>query len=155
MEAETASVIKFIQAIGDARQALHGLRRRLWTRLDWRNVTPFGAFPSRVTLHHWDEDQQRGLVGANLGVSAELSDGSTIDWSLEVSCDAQGWLVERAIYRHDPDEDGSHIEVEFPEWQGITLEEMAAYLPSAVAELCDSIERPDLLLPRQQANAPA
>ena len=155
MESETASVIKFIQTVGDAKQVLHGLCRRLWTHLDWHKVTAFGSFPAGVTLHHWDEDQKRGLVGASLGVSAELSDGSVVDWSLDVSCDAQGWLVERAVYRHDPDEDGSHTEIEFPEWEGVTLEEMVAYLPGAVAELCDSVERPGLLLPRQQANAPA
>jgi hypothetical protein len=146
MDTETASAMRYLQAVADITKNLHALARRLWS---WPNVKPWATTlhnaPRRGKRPHWDEEQQIEAVSSAFYVSADLLDGSSIDWWLEISCDENGWLVERAVYRRDPDEDSSHTAVEFPEWRASSLEDLIAFLSTAVEGLAATLDDPALL----------
>lgn len=153
MDTETASVLTFLEAVANAREGMDQLSRELLGRSGIRNVRFFHDAPKRYTIPHWDEEQKSYGISIDLSVSAELIDGTIIDWSLDISCDTQGWHVEYGVDQSDPGEDGSHRVSEYPVWQGVSLQEMAAHLPTAVAELGSSADRPGFLAPREQATS--
>src|SRR5690348_12365300 len=133
MDAESQSVGRFLCAIASIYQRLHEFVVQLWRCPNIKTARLWHFTPKGMNAHH-NVESDRG-IWADFGVSAELIDGGMIDWWIEFWWDSQGWKIEHAVYQHDPDEDGSHPVITFPEQEAMTLDGALHALSHAADDL--------------------
>jgi hypothetical protein len=71
----------------------------------------------------------------DFGLSVDLHNGAVIDFWIELRSEDTSWQLEYSVQRHDPDEDGSHTEVEFPRQSIHSVLDMPATLIAAIKAL--------------------
>src|SRR5262245_26939726 len=130
MDFESQIVGKFLGSIASICQRLNELVVELWRRPDVKTARLWHFVPKEINEHR-DVETVRG-ISADIGVSAELIDGSMIDWWIEFWLDSKKWRIEHAVYKHDPDEDGCHPVITFPEQAAKTLDGALEALSHAV-----------------------
>ncbi len=129
MDLTTQAVRAFLESMGPVRDALDGLFRRLYER----------PAVKAVQRYHL-----QAKPSPDFGLSAELHNGAIVDFWLELTSEGTSWELEYYVARHDPDEDGSHREVEFPSRTITSVLEMPFVLTAAIQELEKAIAIPSL-----------
>lgn len=99
MDHDTRTVHAFLVAMHPVREALDNLVRCLYQRSEVKIVA----------AHHPEM-----IVVPDFGVSAELHNGAVVDFWISLWGEDNGWQMEYSVSRHNPDEDGSHTELDFP-----------------------------------------
>jgi hypothetical protein len=95
MDDATRHVRSFMASMEQVRDELDQIVRELYRRPEVQLVRHFGPSP---------------YLSCDLGVSAELHGGAVVDLWLDLDSTDAGWSVHPTVQRHDPTEDGSHIE---------------------------------------------
>ena len=116
------AVFEFLQTLTTVHKQLQELAHRLRSYPEVKSVKAHLFVPSNMTQHHWDEEQQKQAVGSDFGVSAELYDGTIIDWWLEARCDESGWSIAANVYKSDVGEEGCHKIAEYGEQSSLSLD---------------------------------
>src|SRR4051794_31751227 len=104
------------------RDALDDLLRRLYKR-------------SEVKIVH--SYYLEATLSPDFGLSADLHNGAVVDFWLQLTSEGTLWELQYYVARHDPDEDGSHREVEFPSKPIHSVLEMPSVLITAIEALKD------------------
>jgi hypothetical protein len=120
MDSSTQAVRIFLESMLPVREALDDLLRRLYKRSEVKIVRTY----------HLQATQS-----PDFGLSAELHNGAVVDFWLELTSESDSWELRCYIARHDPDEDGSHMEMEFPCVSIKTVLEMSSTLLTAIEAL--------------------
>lgn len=120
MDQSTEAVRAFLVSMRPVREALDDLLRRLYKRPEVKSVHTFAL---EVAL------------STNFGLSADLHNGAVIDFWVELRSEDTSWQLEYSVRRHDPDEDGSHTEVEFPPQSIHSALDMPSTLIAAIRAL--------------------
>jgi hypothetical protein len=120
MDSSTQAVRAFLVSMQPVRDALDDLLRRLYKRPEVKIVHTYvlEATPS-----------------PDFGLSVDLHNGAVIDFWIELRSEDTSWQLEYSVQRHDPDEDGSHTEVEFPRQSIHSVLDMPATLIAAIKAL--------------------
>jgi hypothetical protein len=118
---------------------LHDFVIQLWKRPEVKTAQLWPFAPKGILVG----DPPDCEFGSDFGVSAELVDGSAIDWWLELWWNSKCWRVECTIFRHDPDEDGCHAIVGFPVHEVAGIDGALAKVSGAIDDLF-SAEVPNL-----------
>jgi len=74
-------------------------------------------------------------VSSDFGVSVELKNGAVVDFWIELERKDPVWEMTDYVSRHDPDEDGSHTEADFPVKKIASAHELSAGILGAIEEL--------------------
>src|SRR5688500_3203036 len=102
MDDESKSAVKLLDALGQIHERLIRLAA------DVRKHTSVFQASQAIDV--------RGLLSGTFmdaWVSAQLVDGFTLDWYLEITWDADGWLVEASVCTNDDEK--SRFKRTFPE----------------------------------------
>ena len=148
MEPESASVIKFLNGIADAHEHLQRLCLRIKTNPAVQNAKVYRYSPSHIT-----RDGIPTLEG-DFGVSAEMVDGTVVDWWLEVWQDAERWHIDYNIHCCAVDEEYSHIAIAFAEKQAETLDAFLVALSEAIQDLEAASWREPMMVTVQSHSPP-
>ena len=122
MADESATVQEFLAVMEPVREALGDFVRALYKRPE-------------VKLVH--EHHPLAYVRSDFGISADLRNEAVVDFWIELELKDSQWEMRYSISRHDPDEDGSHNEKNFPE-QTIGS---AMRLPAAILAAIEDLRR--------------
>ncbi|MCE9637599.1 MAG: hypothetical protein K8T90_18020 [Planctomycetes bacterium] len=114
MDDATRHVRSFMASMEQVRDELGQIVRELYRQPEVQLATQFGPSPYR---------------SCDLGVSAELHGGAVVDFWVDLDATDAGWSVHPTVQRHEPKEDGSHIERDL----GARLVCDAAALPGELA----------------------
>jgi hypothetical protein len=120
MDPETRTVRAFLVAMQPVRDALSDLVRRLYERPQVKLVTTYNP---------------RMFASTDLGVSAVLLNGAVVDFWIDLSFEETAWRIEYSVQRSDPDEDGSHTELDFPPETIRSVSDMPTTLLVAIGRL--------------------
>jgi hypothetical protein len=120
MDTNTQAVRAFLESMQSVQEALDRLFRQLYER------------PAVKVVHTY---HLRVKPSSDFGLSAELHNGAVVDFWIELASESTGWELEYYVARHDPDEDGSHREVEFPAKTINSVLEMPSILTAAIEAL--------------------
>jgi hypothetical protein len=73
----------------------------------------------------------------DLGVSAELHNGAVVDFWIDFDLRPEdtAWEIHYSVERHDPDEDGSHTELDFPKETIRSMSDLPKTLLAAIERL--------------------
>lgn len=74
-------------------------------------------------------------VSSDFGVSVELKNGATVDFWIELTSKGELWEMTHYVARHDPEEEGNHIEAGFPTRTIVSGVELPPAILAAVVEL--------------------
>ena len=101
MDADTRIVHDFLAAMDPVRDALGDLVRSLYQRPEVKLVTTYNP---------------QMFASTDLGVSAELHNRAVVDFWIDFDLRSgdTAWEMHYSVERHDPDEEGSHTELDFP-----------------------------------------
>lgn len=111
------------------RDALGDFVRRLYLRREVKIVST--SYPQMSTA-------------TAFGVSAELHNGAIVDFWVDLSSNKTNWQMEYSVMRHDPDEDGSHPERDFPAETIESASDLPDRLQAAIESLVNASESPEL-----------
>lgn len=142
-EMDNQAVVGFLQIMADINRRLHDFQIQLSKRPEVATAQLFPFAPKGGIAFKTVGGPSDCELGSDFGVSAELVDGSVIDWWLELWWNAKRWRVECAIFRHDPDEDGCHAIVDLPVHEVAEIDGALATVSGAIDDLF-SAEPPDL-----------
>jgi hypothetical protein len=142
-EMDNQAVVGFLQRTADINRRLHDFVVQLWKRPEVTTAQLFPFAPKGGIAFRTAGGPSDCELGSDFGVSAELGDGSVIDWWLELWWNSKCWRVECTIFRHDPDEDGCHPIVGFPLHEVTGVDGALATVSRAIDDLF-SAEPPHL-----------
>ena len=74
-------------------------------------------------------------LSSDFGVSLELHSGAVVDFWIVMEFEATSWELRYSVMRSDPDEDGNHVEVEFPSQTITSVKDMPSILIAAIKAL--------------------
>ena len=124
MDQDTVAVKAFLASMIPVKEAIHTLARDLRNRPGVQQVT--GYFPE---LYPWSD----------FGVSAELHNGAIVDFWISLWDESGCWQIDYSVLRGDPDEDGSHKELEFPIRSVLLAMDLSPTLLVVIVELREAI----------------
>jgi len=122
MVVEREFVHDFLVAMDPVREALGDFTRALYGRPEVKLASTYHPL---------------AYTSSDFGISAELKNGAVVDFWIELERKGALWEMTFYIARHDPDEDGSHTEVDFPV-EKITS---AVKLPPAILAAINELRR--------------
>ena len=124
MDQDTAVVKAFLASMAPVKEAIHDLARHLRNRPGVQQVTAY--FPELYP-------------GSDFGASAELHNSAIVDFWISLSDESGSWQIDYTVLRRDPDEDGSHKELEFPILSVLLAVDLPRALLAAVGDLRGAI----------------
>ncbi len=74
-------------------------------------------------------------LSQDLGVSAELHNGAGLDFWIDLRFGDAAWQMEYSVQRHNPDEGGSHSELDFPKETIESVSDLPKRLLAAIERL--------------------
>jgi hypothetical protein len=80
----------------------------------------------------------------DFGVSAELHNGAVIDFWIDLFFETTTWQMEFSVLRHNPDEDGSHCEQDFPAESIASVSDLPNRLLAAIEKLAKASDMEQL-----------
>lgn len=113
-------VEEFLGTMGPVREALGDFVRALYNRAEVKIIHEF--HPLAYTCSEFD-------------ISAELRNGAVVDFWVDLEQADSQWKMRYSVQRHDPDEDGSHREHDFPVQRVASAMNLAASIVSAIEDL--------------------
>ena len=136
MDSESKSTIKFLQTIAGVHEALCEFANQLRERPEVTIATVHCFTPKKEYFGEFNSDGSFiSYSGGVFGVSAELNNGFTIDWWLELGWNENNWRLNYNVHSNDWDGDGSHISIAFSELKPTSLNAFVEQLNDAVEEL--------------------
>lgn len=122
MADDSAPVQEFLIAMEAVREALGGFVSVLYKRPEIRLIHEYHPL---------------AYIRSGFGISADLRNEAVVDFWIELEQADSQWELSYYIQRHDPDEEGSHTERDFPS-QRIGS---AMQLPAAIVTAIDDLRR--------------
>jgi len=153
MKSESETVARFLFAVAGAQEHFWSLVKDLHKRTEVEKATLYPFTSHKCRRHFPEKVEMREVFWSDFGVSANLQDGSVIDWWLEIEWDGDVWAIEANVHKSDPDEDGSHKVIEFAPAQTGSLDEAIAFISAAVENLIATGNRPELFQSQEQQEA--
>jgi hypothetical protein len=129
MDHDTQAVRTFLASMQEVREELGEFVRQLYKRPQAK----------LVSLYH-----PNAYSCTDFGVSAELRNGAGVDFWITLELLENAWLVSYSVERRNPDEDGTHTEVEFPEREVQTAADLPLVLAQIVRELREASSKDSL-----------
>ena len=120
MNAKTEAVRDFLKSMAAVQNEIQDFYLALCNRPEVKSACPY--YP-RATLY------------PDLGVSLDLKNGARLDFWIETESTNDDWVVSPSIQRADPDEDGTHAEVDFPVQQVSSADQLPSILLTAIRDL--------------------
>jgi hypothetical protein len=74
-------------------------------------------------------------VSSDFGISVDLKNEAVVDFWIELLAKEQRWEMTYYVSRHDPNEDGSHTETDFPVRNIASAMELPSAILAAINEL--------------------
>ena len=124
MDETTQAVRVFMESMFPVHEELMEIVRVLYKRAQIKLVTTYEPQP---------------YLSCDLGVSAELKHGTVVDFWVEVSATGAGWIISPSVERHEPDEDGSHTEVDLRERSVSSAAALPTVLVDVLRELREAV----------------
>lgn len=113
MDDGTSAISHFLSGMEPVRDLLGDFLRELYKR----------PAVKLVSIYH-----PEAYPSSSFGISTELRSGAVVDFWVELETKDSFWEMTYSVQRHDPNEDGSHSEADFPPERI----ESAADLPGAI-----------------------
>lgn len=116
------NVQEFLAAMGPVREALGDFVRALYKRAEVKLVHAFHPL---------------AYLCSDFGISADLRNGAVVDFWIDLEQVDSEWQMRYSVQRHDPEEEGSHSEHDFP----VQNIDSAMNLPAAVLSAIEDLRR--------------
>ncbi len=120
MDDSTRAVRDFLFSMQPVREALGDFLPDLYKRAKVKYVTVYDPKP---------------YPSSDFGISIELHNGAVVDFWIELNARDAWWELTYSVQRHNPDEDGSHSEADFPPRKVESATELPRFIVAAIQEL--------------------
>lgn len=117
---KTEAVRAFLSSMEVVRNEIHDFYLVLCRRPEVKSADPW--YP-RASLY------------PDLGVSLELKNGARVDFWIETESPNEDWIVASSVLRGEPDEDGTHTEIEFPVQRVSSADQLSCVLLAVIRNL--------------------
>ena len=127
MDSSTHTVFEFLKSMAPVREELGRLVHDVNRRSEVKLVSTYNP---------------QMLPSTDFGVSAVLHSGAVVDFWIELRFESDFWTVECSLFRHDPEEEGAHVELAFPDTIIKSVADMPKILLTALGQLREASSNP-------------